>query len=321
MPLRLQTQMKIAHSFLGTAHSFLGTDRSFLGTARSFLRTARSFLGTDRSFLGTARSFLGTARSFLGTVRSFLGTGRPFLGTVSSHRWALKGGVEWTATLGRDSPESFSRGIATTIRLPAPCLCAGAKMAKTGSPLQRHATGIFLVCVSFSYHLEKILDRMLVELIEVSHLISNHGTLGWFSMRKVTSVRPYRFRYQKTPTFRDCLLDMVDKAKGVKARKRRTSEYVGRDYGKSDAERWIETCGPHLGLPTDSEALAKLPKGDERKALLATVLRSRTMVGFDWIAKRLSMGHPSSVSRQVDNVKRDRKLKKRTVELEKMLQC
>ena len=44
-------------------------------------------------------------------------------------------------------------------------------------------------------------------------------------------------------------------------------------------------------------------------------------MGFDWIAKRLFMGHPGSVSRKVGNVKRNRKLKKRTVELEKMLQC
>lgn len=127
--------------------------------------------------------------------------------------------------------------------------------------------------------------------------------------------------YLGEESFRDRLLDLVDKAKGVKAMKRRTSECVGRDYGKLDAERWIETCGPHLGLPTDSEALAKLRKGDERKALLAAVLRSRTTVGFGWITKRLSMGHPGSVSRQVGNVKRDRKLKKRTLELGKMLQC
>jgi len=67
--------------------------------------------------------------------------------------------------------------------------------------------------------------------------------------------------------------------------------------------------------------LTKLRKGDERKALLATVLRSRTTVGFDWIAKRLSMGHPGSVNRQMCNVKHDLNLKKRTVEMEKMLQC
>ena len=142
---------------------------------------------------------------------------------------------------------------------------------------------------------------------------------GGIDQRALDALR--RGWYLGEDTFRDRLLDLVNKVKGVKARKRRTSECVGRDYGKLDAERLIETCGPRLGLPTDSEGLAELRKGDERKALLATLLRSRTTVGFDWIAKRLAMGHPGSVSRQVGKVKRDRKLKKRTVELEKMLQC
>jgi hypothetical protein len=39
-------------------------------------------------------------------------------------------------------------------------------------------------------------------------------------------------------------------------------------------------------LPTDSEALSKLRKGDERKALLATVMRSRTTVGVYWRLKK-----------------------------------
>jgi hypothetical protein len=58
------------------------------------------------------------------------------------------------------------------------------------------------------------------------------------------------------------------------------------------------------------EAAADFRKGDERKPLLAALLRSRTIVGFDWIAKHLAMGNSGSVSSQVGNVKRDRKLKK-----------
>jgi REP element-mobilizing transposase RayT len=126
--------------------------------------------------------------------------------------------------------------------------------------------------------------------------------------------------YLGEDTFRDRLLDLVDKVKGVKSRKRRTSECVGRDYVKLDAERFIETCGPHLGLPTGVAELARLRKGDKRKAILAALLRRRTTVGFEWIATRLQMGHPGSVSRLVCGVKRDRKLEKRINELEKMLQ-
>lgn len=58
-------------------------------------------------------------------------------------------------------------------------------------------------------------------------------------------------------------------------------------------------------------------KGDERKAVLATLLRRRTTVGLEWIASRLRTGHPGSVSRQVGNVKRDRKPGKRSNEREK----
>jgi hypothetical protein len=41
----------------------------------------------------------------------------------------------------------------------------------------------------------------------------------------------------------------------------------------------------------------------------------------EWIAKRLQMGHPGSVSRQVGIVKRDKKLLKKLNELEKMCHC
>jgi hypothetical protein len=67
--------------------------------------------------------------------------------------------------------------------------------------------------------------------------------------------------------------------------------------------------------------LAQLRKGDERKAILATFLRRRTAVSAAWIARRLRMGHPGSVSRQVGIVKRDRKIQKQVNELEKMCQC
>jgi hypothetical protein len=45
--------------------------------------------------------------------------------------------------------------------------------------------------------------------------------------------------------FRDRLLDLVDKAKGVKARKRSRAECVGRDHGEKDAERLIRHGNAH----------------------------------------------------------------------------
>jgi REP element-mobilizing transposase RayT len=127
--------------------------------------------------------------------------------------------------------------------------------------------------------------------------------------------------YLGEATFRDRLLALVDKAKGVKPRQRRKADGLEKDHGEVDAERLIGLFGPKLGLPVAAVELAELRKGDERKAILATFLRRRTAVSADWIAKRLRMGHPGSVSRQVGIVKRDRKLQKQVNELENMCQC
>ena len=126
--------------------------------------------------------------------------------------------------------------------------------------------------------------------------------------------------YLGEETFRDRLLDLVDKAKGVKARKRDKAECVGKDYGEKDAERLIRECAPKLGLPWLVSELADLRKGDGRKAILAALLRKRTTVSFEWIAIRLQMGHPSSVSRLVCNLKHDPKQQKRINELEELSQ-
>ncbi len=124
--------------------------------------------------------------------------------------------------------------------------------------------------------------------------------------------------YLGEETFRDRLLDLVDKAKGAKPRQRRKAEGLEKDHGEKDAERLVRELGPKLGLPVGMGALAELQKGDGRKALLAAVLRRRTAVGAGWIAERLAMGHPGSVSRQVGIVKRDRKLQIQADDLEKM---
>lgn len=66
-------------------------------------------------------------------------------------------------------------------------------------------------------------------------------------------------------------------------------------------------------------ARATLRKGDERKAILAALVRKRTGAGTGWIARRLAMGHPGSVSRMIGLVRNDPKLTKRRDKLERML--
>lgn len=84
-------------------------------------------------------------------------------------------------------------------------------------------------------------------------------------------------------------------------------------YAKGKGPPWLE-----MDRVLQSFELAELRKGDERKAMLAAVLRRRTAVATQWIAQRLAMGHPGSVSRQVGIVKSDRKLLKKLNEHEKL---
>lgn len=121
--------------------------------------------------------------------------------------------------------------------------------------------------------------------------------------------------YLGEETFRDRLLALVDQAKGIKPRVRRKADGPEKDYGERDAEQLIQTYGPKLGLPLGVAELASMRKGDARKAMMAALIRRRTAVSTEWIATRLQMGHPGSVSRQVGIVKRSRQLLKQLKQL------
>lgn len=70
-----------------------------------------------------------------------------------------------------------------------------------------------------------------------------------------------------------------------------------RDHGEKEAELIVRRAAKVCGLPPGAEVMAKLPKGDGRKVALASLLRERTSVSNGWIATRLAMGQPGSVSR------------------------
>jgi len=127
--------------------------------------------------------------------------------------------------------------------------------------------------------------------------------------------------YLGEETFRDRLLSLVDKAKGIRARVSRKAAGLEKDYSEKDAEQIIRRCGPELGMPVGEKDLGHLRKGDERKALVAALIRWRTAASTGWIAKRLQMGHPGSVSRQVGIVKKDKKLRKKLNDLEELFYC
>ncbi len=124
--------------------------------------------------------------------------------------------------------------------------------------------------------------------------------------------------YLGEESFKDKLLGILGRAKGVdKPRKARTE--IANAHGEIEAERLIYLLGKQLELPTDRRELKRLRKSDGRKVLLAAVLRRRTAVGVNWIAERLAMGHPGSVSRMLGTMPREVGWKKKLMMLEEML--
>ncbi len=82
-----------------------------------------------------------------------------------------------------------------------------------------------------------------------------------------------------------------------------------REHGEKEAERIVGNGMKTLGGSSGAASLAAMRKSDERKILLACLLRERTSVSNEWIATRLSMGHPGSVSRMVSATRTDKHLK------------
>jgi REP element-mobilizing transposase RayT len=125
--------------------------------------------------------------------------------------------------------------------------------------------------------------------------------------------------YLGDETFRTQLLCLLDQVGSAKPRARRAPDGGGRDHGERDAERLLVEGSAALKLPADSAGLADIRKGDPRKAVLAALIRRHTGVGTDWLAARLQMGHPGSVSRLLGVVRKQPKLLHDLEKLEKML--
>jgi REP element-mobilizing transposase RayT len=136
---------------------------------------------------------------------------------------------------------------------------------------------------------------------------SNHG--GEVDGKAMEALRKGWYLGEKS--FKEKLLAMLelpDQASGKKA---------GREFkahGEQEAMRILEAGSRELGLPAEPAALKK---SDGRKVILATAIRERTRVENGWIAHRLAMGSPTSVSRLVSAA---RKSKKTLDEMNRLLQ-
>jgi len=126
--------------------------------------------------------------------------------------------------------------------------------------------------------------------------------------------------YLGEESFKDKLLAMMDRVRDGKD-PRNVTGGATKEHGEGEAKRLVREVGKVLELPTRRSGLEKLRKGDERKVLLAALLRRRTSVGLKWISEKLVMGHPASVSRLIGGISKDGELAKRLEGLDRMLKC
>jgi len=145
------------------------------------------------------------------------------------------------------------------------------------------------------------------------------GNGGKFPPEATAALR--RGWYLGDESFRDRLLAMVNK--GGKAI-RKSGSHSGAAvaaHGEREAERLVIAGLRQLKLGDGTGKPLPARKGDPRKVALATLLRTHTAMGNEWVAKRLEMGHDKSVSRLIRQGGDQREVKKFLRSLEQMLRC
>ena len=102
--------------------------------------------------------------------------------------------------------------------------------------------------------------------------------------------------------FRNDLMDRLDGVIGTKGRRESFSGEEVRAHDEAEAQRLLKDGLATLRLKTVE--LSGMRKNAPEKQVLAWLLRSRTVVGNQWITEHLHCGHSCNVSAFVGNVKR-----------------
>jgi hypothetical protein len=95
-------------------------------------------------------------------------------------------------------------------------------------------------------------------------------------------------------TFRDRILEWIEKKQGDNHRKMRREE-TDEDHGQRQAERIIKEMIPLFGIGERELLLGR--KSDWRKRLIAHRIRQETSVSLGWLSRRLTMGSEGHLSR------------------------
>ena len=125
--------------------------------------------------------------------------------------------------------------------------------------------------------------------------------------------------YLGKDTFKDKLLKMLERSPAHRVSGTRRADGANRNRSEKEGLRILREGIRQLGLPTSLSGLACLRKCDDRKAQLAILLRTHTTASNDWIAAKLAMGHPGSVSRVVSAGRADKSMTNKLHSLESVL--
>lgn len=98
-------------------------------------------------------------------------------------------------------------------------------------------------------------------------------------------------------SFRERMLSLLEETSEKISRGKQLDGVVRRSHNDDEAGRLLRSGLQHYGL--DSTQLGQLRKNDPRKLALARLIRQRTTVTNQWIARALAMGHPCAVSRSL----------------------
>jgi putative transposase len=127
--------------------------------------------------------------------------------------------------------------------------------------------------------------------------------------------------YLGDDTFRDRLLKLVKKgSKGLRNQGSHSGSALTA-HGEAEATRLVTDGMRVLGLTNDGHWPGNARKGDPHKTALATLIKTRTCVSNEWLARCLNMGHNRSVSRLIRQGKDQREVLKLYSQLAKMLPC
>ena len=125
--------------------------------------------------------------------------------------------------------------------------------------------------------------------------------------------------YLGNDSFKDQVLVAVADDLRVKRTKGSITGTAARAHDQAEAERLVRAAADELGMPTAPKRLNGRGRYADEKALVAWLVRKRTLVMREWVADRLAMGHPSSVSRAVRRVREEPKLGQKAIRLDKAI--